>query len=160
MQPRLLSELRESLQQQTVTAEVLGVISSTPGELAPVFEAMLANATRLCAAKFGTFYLHEEGGLRLVAAHDVPPAFAEARRRGPIRPPTDGPLGELIRTKQTIHTADLAATRSYAERNPVAVDAVELGGVRTTVAVPMLKDDELIGIIAIYRQEVRPFTDK
>ena len=161
MQPRLLSELRESLQQQTVTAEVLGVISSTPGELAPVFEAMLANATRLCEAKFGNLYLHEGGALSIVASHNVPPAFTEAQlKRGPFHPAPDSTFAEVVRTKQMAQLADLAATQRYAERHPVAVDAVELGGIRTTISVPMLKDNELIGIISIFRQEVRPFTDK
>jgi signal transduction histidine kinase len=157
---RLLNELRESLEQQTATAEVLRVISSTPGELAPVFETMLANATRLCEAKFGNLYLYEGCRLRTVASHNVPPAFAEARRRGPFYSVPGSALGEVIRTKQTVHFADLAATQAYAERHAVVVDAVELGGVRTNLSVPMLKDNELIGIIVIYRQEVRPFTDK
>jgi GAF domain-containing protein/anti-sigma regulatory factor (Ser/Thr protein kinase) len=157
---RLLNELRESLQQQTATADVLKVISRSPGELEPVFQAMLENASRICEANFGNLYLHEEGALRIVASHKVPPAFAEARRRGPFRPPAGGPLGQVIRTKQTAHIGDLAATRVYVERDPAVVDAVELGGVRTTVAVPMLKENELIGVIAIFRQEVRQFTDK
>src|SRR5262249_2609557 len=92
--------------------------------------------------------------------HNVPPAFAEVRRRGPFHPRPGNPVGDVIRTKQTVHTIDLAATRAYAERQPETVQAVELGGVRTTVAVPMLKDDALIGIIAIFGQAVRPFTDK
>src|SRR5262249_40094455 len=100
------------------------------------------------------------GALRIVASHNVPPPFAEARRRGPFHPPAGAPLGQAIRTKQTVHLFDLAATRLYMERDPPVVDAVELGGVRTTVAVPMLKDNQLIGLIAIFRQEVRPFTEK
>jgi GAF domain-containing protein len=156
---RLLNELRESLQQQTATVEVLGVISSSPGELAPVFEAMLANAVRLCDAKFGNLFLYEDGGLRVVASHDLPPAFAEARRRSPLHPPPGTGLCEAIETKQTVHVADLAAAQPYAQRHPAVVEAVELGGIRTFVAVPMLKDNELIGMIVIYRQEVRPFTD-
>ena len=138
----------------------LGVISSSPGELEPIFEAMLTNATRLCEAKFGTLYLYERDGLRAVAAHNLPPAFAQARRRGPIYPPPGSGLCEAIRTKQTVHVTDLATAQPYVERNPAVVEAVELGGVRTFVAVPMLKDNELIGMIVIYRQEVRPFTDK
>jgi signal transduction histidine kinase/putative methionine-R-sulfoxide reductase with GAF domain len=164
---RLLNELRqrtddlsEALEQQTATSEVLRVISSSPGELQPVFQAMLANAVRICEAKFGTLYLYEGGELRLVGAHNVPPALAEARRRAPIRPAAGTPFGDLIRTRQTAQVADLAATQAYAERHPVTVDGVELGGVRTLLAVPMLKDDELIGGIGIFRQEVRPFTDK
>jgi len=164
---RLLKELRqrtddlsEALEQQTATSEVLRVISSSPGELEPVFEAMLANAVRICEAKFGNLYLHEGGALRVVASHNVPRAFAEARRRGPIHPAPGGDFAKLIRTKQTVQTADLAATRPYAERVPAVVDAVELGGVRTVVVVPMLKNNDLVGAIAIFRQEVRPFTDK
>ena len=153
-------ELSKALEQQTATSEVLGVISSSPGELEPVFEAMLANATRLCEAKFGTLYMYEGDGLRAVAAHNVPPAFAQARRRGPIYPPPGSGLCEAIRTKQTVRITDLATAQPYVERNPAVVEAVELGGVRTFVAVPMLKDNELIGMIVIYRQEVRPFTDK
>ena len=157
---RLLNELRESLQQQTATADVLKVISSSPGELEPVFDAMLENATRICEAKFGTLYLGDEGGITLVASHNVPEAYAEIRR-GKVHNPASGTaLGEVIRTKQTAHVADLAATRSYTERNPGTVQAVEVGGIRTSVSVPLLKDDELIGLIGIYRQEVRPFTDK
>jgi GAF domain-containing protein len=153
-------DLAEALEQQAATSEVLQVISSSPGELEHVFESILENATRLCEAKFGNLYLYEGGALRIVASHNVPAAFAEARRRGPFHPPPGGPLNEVIRTKQTVRTADMAASQAYAERHPVTVDAVELGGVRTTVNVPMLKDDELIGVIAIFRQEIRPFTDK
>jgi two-component system, NtrC family, sensor kinase len=153
-------ELSEAREQQAATAEVLHVISSSPGKLEHVFETMLANATRLCEAKFGNLYLHERGALRVVASHNVPRAFAEARRRGPIRPAPDSALGKLIKTKQTVQTADVAATRPYAERDPAVVDAVALGGVRTNVVVPMLKNNDLVGAIAIFRQEVRPFTDK
>jgi signal transduction histidine kinase len=156
----LTRELAEAREQQTATSEVLQVISSSPAKLAPIFEAMLGNAVRLCEAKFGTLYLQEGDGLRLVASHNVPAAFAEARRRGPIHPSANSPFGRVINTKRATQVADLAATKAYAERHPPVVDAVELGGVRTNVAVPMLKDNELIGIIAIFRQEVRPFTDK
>jgi two-component system, NtrC family, sensor kinase len=156
----LKKKLAEALEQQTATSEVLRVISSSPGELELVFQAMLANATRLCEAKFGNLYLHEGGALRVVASHNVPRAFAEARRRGPIRPAPGSAFGKLIRTKQTVQTADVAATRPYAERDPAIVDAIELGGVRTSVVVPMLKNNDLVGAIAIFRQEVRPFSDK
>ena len=153
-------QLAEALEHQTATAEVLQVISSSPGELEPVFEAMLANAVRLCEAKFGDLYLYEDGRLRMVAAHNVPPAYAKARRRGPFHPPPGGTLAEAIRTKRTAQLADFSASQAYAERHPVAVDGVDLGGIRTTVVVPLLKDDALIGVIGIFRQEVRPFTDK
>jgi len=158
---RLLNELRESLEQQTATSEVLRVISSSPGELEPVFNAMLENATRICAAKFGNLFLYKEGRLHFAAGHNVPPAYVEAlRRRGSFHAVPGARLAETIRTKQTIQVADLAATRPYAERNLMAVEAVELGGIRTSIFVPMLKDNEVVGVIIIYRQEVRPFTDK
>src|SRR5262245_13859388 len=152
--------LAEAREQQTATSEVLQVISSSPGELDPVFQAMLANAVRICEARFGNLYLHERGALRVVASHNVPRAFAEARRRGPFRPAPGSTFGKLIRTKQTVQTADVAATQPYAERDPAVVDAVELGGVRTSLAVPMLKNNDLVGAVVIFRQEVRPFTDK
>src|SRR6516165_8703825 len=112
----------------------------------------LASAVRLCDAKFGNLFLYEYGGLRVAASHDLPPAFAEARRRSPLHPPPGTGLCEAIETKQTVHVADLAAAQPYAERHPAVVEAVELGGIRTFVAVPMLKDNELIGMIVIYRQ--------
>ncbi len=106
---RLLNELRESLQQQTATSEVLKVISSTPGELDPVFNAMLGNATRICEAKFGILQLSEGDSFRAVALHDVPPAYAEWRLKSVLRPGPEHPLGRLARTKQTIHVADILA---------------------------------------------------
>jgi len=152
-------DLSEALEQQTATSEVLQVISSSPGELERVFDSILANATRLCEAKFGALFLHEEGTVRVVANYNVPPAFAEARRqRGSYR--SGGAIGEVVRSGQIVHIDDLATTQDYADRHPVAIDAVELGGVRTYVGVPMLKDNHLIGVIAIYRQEVRAFNDK
>jgi hypothetical protein len=156
---QLTRERDEALEREKATAEVLHVISSSPGDLAPVFQAILANAVRLCEAKFGNFFLHEAGALRIVASHNVPPAAATFRREL-FQPHPDGPLGQAFRTKQTAHLADLASTRAYADRHPAIVESVELGCVRTNVAVPMLKDNELIGIITINRQEVRPFTDK
>jgi GAF domain-containing protein len=152
--------LSDALEQQTATSEVLRVISSSPRELEPVFETMLANAARLCEAKFGMLYLCEGDTVRPVAAHNVPPAFAEARRRGRFPPAPGGVLHQVLRTKRTGHIADYSAMRAYAERHPATVEAVELGGVRTAIAVPMLKDNELVGVIGIYRQEVRRFTDK
>jgi GAF domain-containing protein len=157
---RLLNELRESLQQQTGTAEVLRVISSSPGELRPVFDAMLQNATRICEAKFGTLYLRESEGFRTVAAHNAPPAYIEVRTRELIRPSPDTALGGVAATKRVVHIADIKTIPSYVERNPFIVTPVELGGYRTVLAVPMLKNNELIGVITINRQEVRPFTDK
>ena len=157
---RVTRELVEAREQQTATSEVLQTISRSHGELQPVFDAMLANAARLCEVKFGTLYLWDGDALRSVAAYNVPLAFAESRRRGPFRPDPGGLLHEVLRNKRTGYLADIRATRAYAERDPSAVAAVELGGVRALLAVPMLKDDELIGLISIYRQEVRPFTEK
>ena len=157
---QLTRERDEALAREKATAEVLRVISSSPGELELVFQAMLKSATRLCEAKFGNLFLYEGGGLRLVAAHNVPPAFAQTRRRSLLYPAPGGFVAEAIRTKQMVQVADLASTRAYAERQPTTVEGVELGGIRTAVAVPMLKGNELIGMIVIYRQEVRPFTDK
>jgi GAF domain-containing protein len=157
---RLLKELRRSLEQQTATADVLGVISSSPGELQPVFQAILENATRICEAKFGGLALCESDAVRICAVHNAPSGFADFAARGPFRPGPKVPLGRAIRTKQIIHVADIREDESYLERDPLAVAGAELGGYRTILIVPMLKEDKLIGTIAIFRQEVRPFTDK
>src|SRR5262249_21976753 len=140
-------ELSEAREQQAATAKVLRTISSSPGELEPVFQTMLQNAAGLCEAKFGTLYLCEGDALRIVAAYNVPPAFAKARSRGPFRPAPSGTLGQVMRTKETAHLADLAETQAYADRDPGTVAGVELGGVHTVVGVPMLKNNELVGII-------------
>ena len=157
---RLLSELRESLEQQTATSEVLRVISSSPSELPPVFEAMLRNAVQICDANFGNVFRWDGTALNLVAAHNTPPAYSEARRRSPLRPDPSVPMGRVIATKSVVHIADLSTEQAYAERKSGITAAIEVGGVRTLLAIPMLKEDELVGIITIYRQEVRPFTDK
>ena len=164
---RLLNELRqrtddlsEALEQQTATSEVLQVISSSPGELEPVFKAMLENATRICEAKFGTLYLRDADAYRAVAIHNAPPAYVEARKRDLVRPPPDSALGQIAKTRKVAHVADITAVKSYIERDSYLVAAVELGGYRTIVAVPMLKDNELIGAITICRQAVQPFSDK
>ena len=157
---RLLNELRQSLEQQTATADVLRVISSSPGELEPVFEAMLKNAVHVCDAKFGNIYRWDGDSLHLLATHNTPRAFAESRRNSPFRPGPHTPTGRMVATKSVTHVADLAAERGYAERDPLYVESVEVGGIRTLLSVPMLKDNVLIGVISIYRQEVRPFTDK
>src|SRR5262249_8592991 len=165
---RLLNELRqrttdlsEALEQQTATSEVLGVISSSPGELEPVFQTMLENARRLCEAKFGDLYLRDRDGFRMVATHNSPPAYAAARRHEPLlRPPPDAPLGLVATTKQVAHIPDITKIPSYIEGNPFVVVGVELGGYRTVLAVPMLNDNELVRAITFAGQEVRPFTDK
>ena len=158
---RLLNELRESLDRQTATSEVLSVISSSPGELQPVFQAMLENATRLCEAKFGALQLRENGAFRVAAMHNPPPAYAEARRQNPlIVPSAHSALGRVIATKQLVHITDYTQELAYKQRDPLAVSIVDLAGARTLVIVPMLKEGELIGNFVLYRQEVRPFTEK
>ena len=157
---RLLSELKQSLEQQTATSEVLQVISSSPGDLQPVFATMLEKAVRICDATFGNVYRWDGDALHLVATHNTPPAFTEARRRAPYRPSPKTPAGRMLAAKSVIHVADMAAEEAYADRNPTTVAAVELGGVRTYLAVPMLKDNVLIGLLSLSRQEVRPFNDK
>ena len=158
---RLLNELRESLQQQTATADVLKVISSSPGDLEPVFEAMLENATRICEANFGNLFLREGDAYRAVAVHGEPDYVAYWRHQPVIAmPDNEGmPLERLTRTKNIVHIADLRTERAY-PHNPRMIALVDKARARTFVAVPMLKDDELIGAIAMYRQDVRPFTDK
>ena len=157
---RLLSELRKSLQQQTATADVLKVISSSPGDLEPVFEAMLEKAVRICDANFGMLFRVENGAVSAAAMFGVPPAFAEFWQRGPQRPGPRTALGRVVETRQTVHVADIKLEPAYVEGEPVFLSAVSLGGFRTLIVVPMLKDDVLVGAIGIYRQEVRPFTDK
>ena len=154
------TERDEALARGAATAEVLRVINSSPGELAPVFEAVLQSAVRICEANFGTLYLRETDAFRAVAMHNAPPAYAEARTRALLQPPPDAPLGRVAVTKQVAHIADIRTNRSYVERHPFVIDAAELGNFRTVLSVPMLRDDELIGAININRQEVRPFTDK
>ena len=139
---------------------MLEVISSSPGDLQPVFAIMLENAVRICDASFGNIYRWDGDAVHLVATHNTPPAFAEARGRSPLRPDLKTPFGRMIATKTVIHVDDTMAERAYIEQRPAFVEAVELGGIRTYMAVPMLKENELIGAFALARQEVLPFTDK
>jgi signal transduction histidine kinase len=157
---RLLNELRESLQQQTATADVLKVISSSPGELQPVFNTMLAKATELCEAKFGTLYLYKDDAFYATAFHNAPLAFVEARKNRPLHPSPDSTLGRAARTRQAAQILDSTKGEAYRQRDPFVVAGADLGGYRTIVSVPMLKENKLIGVISIYRQEVQPFTDK
>ncbi|MGB8042840.1 MAG: GAF domain-containing protein, partial [Pseudolabrys sp.] len=158
---RLLSELRESLQQQTATADVLKVISSSPGEMKPVFEAMLTNALRICEAKFGHLLLYDGERFHAAHLHDVPAAYREYwQKHGPIRPGPNTGLGRIVRDKQMFHIPDLKAEAAYAARDSLRVVTVEQAGARSLVGVPMLKEDKLVGAIVIYRQEVRPFTER
>ena len=153
-------ELSESLEQQTATSEVLKVISGSPGELGPVFQAMLENAVRLCSAKFGVLALSEGDAFRAVALHGAPRAYAEVRRREPVMRFGPGTAtSRVTKTKQPVQIADIRAEPAYAN-DPQRLAFLELAGARTMLAVPMLKEDELVGVIWIYRQEVQPFTDK
>jgi signal transduction histidine kinase/CheY-like chemotaxis protein len=155
-------ELSESLEQQTATSEVLRVISSSPGDLKPVFETMLANATRLCEAKFGNLFLREGGVFRAVAVHGAS-SYLDLLRREPVIDVGKfpyAPLARLVETKDVVHVPDVTAERAYIEGFPQIVALVESAGARSLLIVPMLKEDELLGAIAIYRQEVRPFSEK
>ncbi len=155
------ADLTEALEQQTATSEVLQVISSSPGDLQPVFATMLEKAVRLCDATFGNIYRWDGEQSNILASHNTPPALVEARKRLRIRFVPKDLVGQAIANKKAVHIADLAEHQDYIERSsPGAVEAVEHGGVRTHVVVPMLKDDELIGTFHLSRQEVRPFTDK
>jgi class 3 adenylate cyclase len=164
---RLLNELRqrttsltEALEQQIATSEVLQVISRSAGDVEPVFATMLEKAVRICDATFGNIYRWDGEALHLVATHNTPPAFAEIRSRLRLRPGPSSVVGRMLAGKAVVHIADIVATQAYEQRVPETVAAVELGGVRTVLGVPMQKEDELIGSFTLYRKEVRPFTDK
>jgi GAF domain-containing protein len=164
---RLLTQLRErtqdlseSLRQQTATSEVLEIISSSPGDLAPVFDKMLENATRVCGAEFGSMNLVEDGFVRQAALYNAPPILAAVRINRVSRPHAQSTLATAIRTKHVLQVADLRTTPAYLEHAQTTVELVELGGARTAAVVPMLRDDEVIGVITVYRQEVRLFDDK
>jgi two-component system, NtrC family, sensor kinase len=152
---RLLSELGQSLEQQTATANVLRVISSSPGDLQPVFQAMLESATRICEAKLGNLLLFDGKDMRVVAMHNAPREHMEMRRRNPVIPLQLSICSPVIRTKKLVVVADITAEEPYAS-SPLA----KAGGARTALAVPMLRETELVGVITIYRQDVRPFTAK
>jgi hypothetical protein len=154
-------ELSESLEREKATSEVLGIISSSPSDLGPMFETMLANATRRCEASYGALWLCEGDAFRCVAIHGaLPEPFAAVQRHGVFRPGPEIALTRVAKTRQTVQIADLRTGQGYLDREPLALAAVELAGIRTLMAVPMLKGDTLVGVISIYRREVRPFTDK
>jgi GAF domain-containing protein/nitrogen-specific signal transduction histidine kinase len=156
---RLLTEQREALEQQTATAEVLGVINASPGKLGPVFDAMLEKAMRLCGAAFGSLYTYDGGRFNSAAQRGLPEAYAEFRAKSPPSPQR-GAGAQVLKTKRFVHVPDfIEATRDRAgDANVRAV--ADLGGIRTLLAVPLLKDDVVLGFIAIYRQEVRAFSDR
>jgi len=164
---RLLNELRqrtndlsESLEQQTATSEVLRVISSSAGELEPIFQTLLGNATRLCMADFGFMFEYKDGFFQLMAQRGADPAYVEYMQREPLRPGPETLLGRIAKSISPVQIADFASSQAYLDRDPLAVVAVEHGGVRTLFGVPMLREGELIGAIALYRQEVGLFTEK
>jgi GAF domain-containing protein len=156
----LEKKLAESLEQRTALAEVLQIISSSPGDLEPVFNTILKNATRICEASFGNLLLRDGDVFRRVALYNAPRGWDELTQRNPtIHPGPKDPLVRLVATKQLQHITDIRAEQAYIEREPAFVGLAELAGARTLINVPMLKENRLIGTIAIYRQEVRPFTD-
>src|SRR5215469_2808810 len=159
---RFHRERDEALERETATSEVLRLISKSPSDLELVFRSILQNATRICEAKFGVLHLYEGGGFRVGATHNAPSAFAQAMaRREPIFCPSpQHPLARVAATKRVVQVSDLVEDEAYKQRDPGALRLVELARARSLIAVPMLRDDVLIGDIVIYRQEVRVFTDK
>src|SRR5262249_5958052 len=141
--------------------EVLQAISSSPGELEPVFKKMLENAVQVCNAKFGTMLLHEEGVFRHVALHNMPPAFAELICRDPVvHSPPDGALSSVAQPNQPVHIPDIRQEPFYRRGVQSLKVLSEVGGAGTRLIVPMLQEDKLVGVISIFSEEVRPFTDK
>ena len=157
---RLKRELAAAAEQQKATAEVLRLISSSSGDLQPVFATILANAVRLCEADNGIINRWDGEALHLVASHNLPAEFVALRERAPYRPDEHSASGRMLATRRYVHIPDLAADQAYAERNPPTVVVVERVGVRTTLAVPMFKDSELVGSFTVGRTAVRPFTDR
>jgi GAF domain-containing protein len=157
---RLITETREALEQQTATAEVLGVINSSPGDLAPVFDAMLEKAMGLCGASFGELHTYDGQRWHTAAMHGAPAAFAAVRGKTSLSSRPGTVSGRMIETKQYLHIPDLKAEEAYLSGEPTRRASVDLGGIRTLLAVPLLREDKLVGMIAIYRHEVRPFSDK
>jgi GAF domain-containing protein len=156
---RRTHERDEALEQQTATSEVLRVISSSPSDLNPVFETILANATRLCGAKFGLVNLSDGDTLRIAAVYNVPPALA-AMQNVPFHLHPQSGQSQIVRTKRPVQISDIRKMPPYLEGDPRLVALADVGGARTTLAVPMLREGKLLGTITIYRQEVRPFSDK
>ena len=153
----LTRELAEAREQQIATSQVLGIISSSPGELEPVFESILANAVRLCGAKFGNLWLYDDDVFRISATHGASPQYREFLRREPVvRAAPDNNFGRMLKTRRAVQVKDL---RAEAKDN-LRRESVKLVGMRSLVLVPMIRNRKVIGAVAIYRQEVRPFTEK
>ena len=157
---RKSQELKEALEQQIASDEVLRVIASSRGQLTPVFDTILANATRLCEAKFGTLYLYDGRTFSAAATHNAPAAYVKFRMRGPILPGSGTALDRVVKTKRPVHVPDITKEKAYLRGAAMFTTAVRLGGYRSLLSVPMLQNGKLIGTIAIQRREVRPFTDK
>jgi class 3 adenylate cyclase/putative methionine-R-sulfoxide reductase with GAF domain len=153
-------ERDEALEQQKAVSEVLEVISASPGDLEPVFVAMVEKAVRICEALFGNIYRWDGDAFALVATHNTPRAFAEARKRSPVRPQPSSIYGRVVATKAVVHVLDTGERRKTERDNSALAEAIGLGRVRSALAVPMLKESELVGLLVLSRQEVRPFTDK
>jgi GAF domain-containing protein len=156
---RLLNELRESLERQTATSDILQIISSSPGELEPVFRAILESAVRICEARFGTLYLREGDGYRASVMYNAPPSYAESRA-GIVHPSPSSTLWRAERTRRPEQTEDMTKLPAYADGDPYLVESVSLGGHRSVLTVPMLREESLIGAITIFRPEPGPFADK
>ena len=151
---RLTRERDEARAQRTATTDVLRVISRSAGALEPVFSAILFNAQRICGAQFGNLLLFDGKDMRVVAMHNASAEHQAMRQRDPIVPLEKSILGPLVRSKTLVHIDDITAVEPYAS-SPLAT----AGGMRTALAVPMLRDDELVGAIGIFNNEVRPFTN-
>ena len=157
---RLITEQQEALEQQTATAEVLQVINASPGNLTPVFDAMLEKAMRLCGAAFGSLYTYDDEQFHSAAQRGVPAAYAAYRASNPPTLSWGGILLQMVETRRPVHTLDTMAGRGYRSGHPDARALADLGGARTNLIVPLLKEDIFLGYISIYRQEVRAFSDK
>jgi two-component system NtrC family sensor kinase len=153
-------QLKEAIERENATADMLRVISISPGELQPVFKAMLEEATRICGAHFGSLWRFEDGAARLVSNFNYPPAFTKFLQRGPHRPGPHNPISRVVKTSRVLHVVDYRTDQAYLEHDPLAVAGVEIGGIRTLLVVPMIRENKLLGAIGIFHQKVRPFTEK
>jgi adenylate cyclase len=153
----LRKQLAEALEQQTATSEVLRVIAASSGDLEPVFDSMLRNATRICNAEFASLFRFENGTPQRLASLNVPSALTEFLRGGIPHVTPQNAFRRMIASRQQVHIDDYRADQAYLDRDPMAVAGVELGGIRSLLIVPMIKDNEVVGAFGIFRQEVRPF---